>query len=62
MTEQLKVYHNKPLIFTIDNILTAEECNLIIEKCKDKMERAQIGTGDKSKNEFPILFCLQTYS
>ena len=49
MTEQLKVYHNKPLIFTIDNILTAEECNLIIEKCKDKMERAQIGTGDKSK-------------
>ena len=27
MTEQLKVYHNKPLIFTIDNILTAEECN-----------------------------------
>ena len=47
--EQLKVYHKKPLIFTIDNILTKEECRYIIDKCKDKMERAQIGTGDKSK-------------
>ena len=46
--EQLKVYHKKPLIFTIDNILTPEECRLIIDKCKDKMERAQVGIGDKS--------------
>ena len=47
--EQLKVYHKKPLIFTIDNILTPEECQLIINRCKDKMERAQIGVGEKSK-------------
>ena len=47
--ERLKVYHKKPLIFTIDNILTKDECQLIIDKCKDKMERAQIGVGEKSK-------------
>lgn len=34
--EQLKVYHKKPLIFTIDKILTPDECQLIINKCKDK--------------------------
>lgn len=47
--EKLKVYHKKPLIFTIDNILTQEDCQLIINKCKDKMERAQVGVGEKSK-------------
>ena len=47
--ERLKIYHKKPLIFTIDNILTNDECQLIIDKCKDKMERAQIGVGEKSK-------------
>ena len=47
--ERLKVYHKKPLIFTIDNILTKDECQLIIDKCKDKMERAQIGVGENSK-------------
>ena len=47
--ELLKVHYKKPLIFTIDNILTPEECRLIIDKCKDKMERAQVGVGDKSK-------------
>ena len=49
MVEQLQVHNKKPIIFTIDNILTKEECNLVINKCKDKMERAQIGVGDKSK-------------
>jgi len=49
MVEQLQVHNKKPLIFTIDNILTKEECNLIIDRCKDKMERAQIGVGDNSK-------------
>jgi prolyl 4-hydroxylase len=47
--ERLKIYHKNPLIFTIDNILTNNECQLIIDKCKDKMERAQIGVGEKSK-------------
>ena len=49
MSEQLNVHNEKPLIFTIDNFLTKDECNIIIDKCKDKMERAQIGVGDNSK-------------
>ena len=49
MAEQLQVHNKTPLIFTIDNILTKAECNLVIDKCRDKMERAQIGVGDNSK-------------
>jgi len=46
---KLEVIHKKPLIFTIDNFLTEEECNLIISKARDKMERAQVGTGPGAK-------------
>lgn len=46
---KLEVLHRKPLIFTVDNFLTEEECNLIIEKCRSKMERALIGTGENAK-------------
>jgi len=45
----LNVLNKKPLIFTIDNFLTDKECDLFIQHCSEKMERAQIGTGDKSK-------------
>ena len=47
--KKLEVIHRKPLIFTVDNFLSEEECKLIIEKCRDKMERALIGTGEKAK-------------
>jgi len=46
---KLDVIHKKPLIFTIDNFLSPEECKLIIDYCKDKMERAQVGTGTSAK-------------
>lgn len=49
MTDKLQVHNKKPLIFTIDNFLTNKECDLFIEYCRDKMERAQIGTGENSK-------------
>jgi len=45
----LNVLNKKPLIFTIDNFLTDKECDLFIKHCSEKMERAQIGTGDNSK-------------
>jgi prolyl 4-hydroxylase len=46
---KLEVVHRKPLIFTVDNFLSEDECKLIIEKCRDKMERALIGTGENAK-------------
>jgi prolyl 4-hydroxylase len=46
--KELHVVNKKPLIFYIDNALTIDECNLIIEKSKDKMERARIGTGENA--------------
>jgi len=46
---KLNVVHKKPLIFTIDNFLSKEECQLIINHCRDKMERAQVGTGTTAK-------------
>lgn len=46
---KLEVHHKKPLIFSIDNFLTKNECELIINHCKDKMQRAQIGTGEAAK-------------
>ena len=59
--EQLQVHNKKPVIFTIDNILTKEECNLVINKCKDKMERAQIGVGDKSKIRLFRIACIKDF-
>ena len=36
MDEQLlTVINKKPLIFYVDNVLTKEECNLIIEKSRE---------------------------
>lgn len=46
---KLEVLHKKPLIFTIDNFLTPEECEYLINNSRDHMERAQIGTGDNAK-------------
>ncbi len=46
---KLEVVHKKPLIFYIDNFLSKEECELMINKSKDHMERAQIGTGPSAK-------------
>lgn len=46
---KLEVVHKKPLVFTIDNFLTKEECELVINKAKDKMTRAQVGTGDDAR-------------
>lgn len=46
---KLEVVHKKPLVFTIDNFLTKEECELIITRAKDNMVRAQVGTGDDAK-------------
>jgi len=46
---KLEVVHKNPLIFTIDNFLTKEECGQIINFARNKMERAQIGTGKTAK-------------
>ena len=46
---RLEVLHKRPLIFYIDNFLSEEECRTIINYSKDKMERAQIGTGPAAK-------------
>ena len=45
----MEVLHKKPLIFYIDNFLTKKECESIINHCKNKMDRAYVGTGDNSK-------------
>ena len=48
----LEVLSKKPLVFIIDNFLSKKECEMIIRVCKDKMERAQIGTGLEAKVSF----------
>lgn len=45
----LTVINKKPLIFYIDNVLSQEECNLIIEKSREHMTRAIVGTGPEAK-------------
>ena len=47
--QSLQVLNKKPLVFILDNLFTDEECETIINLSKDHMERAYIGTGDKSK-------------
>ena len=47
--KRLEVVNKTPLIFYIDNFLNEEECRTIINYSKDKMERAQIGTGPAAK-------------
>lgn len=48
MEKKMDVVHRRPLVFTIDNFLTTDECSKIIEISKDHMIRAQIGTGSNA--------------
>jgi prolyl 4-hydroxylase len=45
----LTVINKKPLIFYVDNVLSQEECNIIIEKSKENMTRAIVGSGSSAK-------------
>lgn len=45
----LTVINKKPLIFYVDNVLSQEECNLIIKKSQEHMTRAIVGTGPDAK-------------
>ena len=45
----MEVINKKPLIFYVDNVLTREECNLIIEKSRESMKRAIVGSGPEAK-------------
>ena len=43
------IINKKPLIFYVDNVLTKDECNLIIEKSREHMKRAIVGSGPEAK-------------
>ena len=45
---KLKVYHKKPLLFEIENFLTDEECDTIIQHSKKHMKPALIGSFEKT--------------
>lgn len=45
----MEVINKKPLIFYVDNVLSQEECNLIIEKSRVHMTRAIVGSGPEAK-------------
>lgn len=45
----LTVINKKPLIFYVDNVLSPEECNIIIEKSRENMTRAIVGSGSSAK-------------
>lgn len=50
MDEQLlTVINKKPLIFYVDNVLTKDECELIIKKSNEHMKRAIVGSGPEAK-------------
>jgi len=47
--KKLTVHHKKPLIFSIDNFLTDEECDCIINNARENMKRAQVGSFETTK-------------
>lgn len=47
--KKLIIHHKKPLIFSIDNFFTDEECETIINQAKPHMGRAQVGSFETTK-------------
>ena len=45
-----KIYNEDPLVYTIDNFITPEECNHIINVSKNNLTRAMVGAGIDKDN------------
>ena len=45
----IKIYNKEPIIFEVNNFLTEEECNLIIGESEKNMQKAYVGSFEKSR-------------